>query len=138
MKKWLKRIGWFLLICLLVACSIVMYNWRDRYPDYTVDLRIKPTATTFIKAGFAKKSITPTVVDTWNDVDGNFKYDTEKGDSYNDINNNGKFDAYWIAGMSNAKPAQGVHDSVWSRVMVLDDGKSRIAMVSLDAIGFFT
>src|SRR5690606_31193905 len=41
-----------------------------------------------------------------------------------------------IAGMSNAKPAQGVHDDVWSRVVVLDDGKSRIAMISMDAIGF--
>ena len=38
--------------------------------------------------------------------------------------------------MSNKKPANGVHDDVWSRVMVIDDGKTRIAMVSLDVIGF--
>ncbi|HUH48002.1 MAG TPA: hypothetical protein VLZ54_12660, partial [Arenibacter sp.] len=75
-------------------------------------------------------------VDTWNDANGNHKYSKAEGDTYNDNNNNGKFDAYWIAGMSNAKPAQGVHDDVWSRVMVLEDGQTRIALISLDAIGF--
>src|SRR5690606_22004205 len=89
-----------------------------------------------ISAGFSKKPITPTIIDTWNDANNDFKYDEADGDTYNDLNNNGKFDAFWIAGMSNAKPAQGVHDDVWARAMVLDDSKHRIAMVSLDAIGF--
>ena len=74
--------------------------------------------------------ITPKVVDSWNDANGDNKYDVDDGDTYNDNNHNGEFDAYWIAGMSNAKPAQGVHDEVWSRVMVLDVGKTRIAIIS--------
>src|SRR5690606_27932750 len=48
----------------------------------------------------------------------------------------GKFDPVWIAGFSNRKPANGVHDDTWARTMIVDDGKTRIAIVSIDAIGF--
>ena len=136
MKKFLKIIGLMILLLIMIIGGIFVYNWRDRHPDYAIDLRLESKNSTTIRAGFAKKTITPTIVDTWNDANADNKYKEDDGDSYNDINDNGKFDAYWIAGMSNAKPAQGVHDDVWSRVMVLDDGNSRIAMISLDAIGF--
>ncbi|MFK5974336.1 MAG: hypothetical protein QM485_13775 [Flavobacteriaceae bacterium] len=136
MKRILKVLGIIILLIIVVIGGIFMYNWRDRHPDYSIDIKIENKAQSTIQAGFSKKAITPNVVDTWNDADGNNKYDEDKGDTYNDNNNNGKFDAFWIAGMSNAKPAQGVHDDVWSRAMVIDDGKSRIAMISIDAIGF--
>jgi len=137
MKKWLIRIGIVIVLIVIAIISIFLYNWRDRHPDYSVNLQIEKESTPqIITAGFSKKPITPTIIDTWNDANNDFEYDEEDGDTYNDINGNGEFDAYWIAGMSNKKPAQGVHDDVWSRVMVIDDGKSRIAMVSLDVIGF--
>lgn len=137
MKKWLLRIGIVIILLLVTIISIFLYNWRDHHPGYTIDLKIeKESSPQKLTAGFAKKPITPTIVDTWNDANNDFEYNEEDGDTYNDINNNGKFDAYWIAGMSNKKPANGVHDDVWSRVMVIDDGKTRIAMVSLDLIGF--
>lgn len=136
MKKILKYLGIFLLLALVVLGSITLYNWRDRHPDYAIDLKIENKSANEIQAGFSKRPITPTIVDTWNDANGDNKYNEDDGDTFNDNNNNGEFDAFWIAGMSNAKPAQGVHDDVWSRVMVIDDGKSRIAMVSMDAIGF--
>lgn len=136
MKRIFKWLGLFILLAVIVVSCIFMYNWRDRHPDYSIDVTIENKNQSTIKAGFAKKPITPTIVDTWNDANANNKYNEDDGDTYNDNNTNGKFDAFWIAGMSNAKPAQGVHDDVWSRVMVLDDGKSRIAMISMDAIGF--
>lgn len=136
MKKILKYLGIILLLVLVVLVSITLYNWRDRHPDYAIDLKIENKSANEIQAGFSKRPITPTIVDTWNDANGDNKYNEDDGDTYNDLNNNGEFDAFWIAGMSNAKPAQGVHDDVWSRVMVIDDGKSRIAMISMDAIGF--
>ncbi|SHJ29511.1 hypothetical protein [Pseudozobellia thermophila] len=136
MKKFLKILGLLILLTVLTIGGIFIYNWRDRHPNYRIDLTIKNPMPGPLRAGFAKRPITPTIIDTWNDANGDNKYNEDDGDTYNDNNNNGKFDAFWIAGMSNAKPAQGVHDDVWSRVMVLDDGKSRIAMVSLDAIGF--
>lgn len=136
MKRIFKGLGLFILLAVIVVSCIFMYNWRDRHPDYSIDVTIENNKQSTIKVGFAKKPITPTIVDTWNDANADHKYNEDDGDTYNDNNTNGKFDAFWIAGMSNAKPAQGVHDDVWSRVMVLDDGKSRIAMISMDAIGF--
>lgn len=136
MKKFFKILGLLIVLIVLIIGGIFMYNWRDRHPDYAIDISLKNTTPHAMKAGFSKKQITPTVIDTWNDANNNNKYSEADGDTYNDNNNNGKFDAFWIAGMSNAKPAQGVHDDVWSRVMVLDDGTNRIAMISLDAIGF--
>ena len=136
MKKWLIRIGILITILFIVVISIFLYNWRDRHPDYVIDIHIgKENEPQKITAGFSKMPITATVIDTWNDANKDFRYNEVDGDTYNDNNNNGEFDAYWIAGMSNKKPAQGVHDDVWSRVMVIDDGKTRIAMVSLDVIG---
>ncbi len=136
MKRIFKWLGLFILLAVFAVSCIIMYNWRDRHPDYSIDVTIENKDQSTIKAGFAKRPITPIIVDTWNDANADNKYKEDDGDTYNDNNKNGKFDAFWIAGMSNAKPAQGVHDEVWSRVMVIDDGKSRIAMISMDAIGF--
>ena len=124
MKKIFKGLGLFILLVVIVVSCIFIYNWRDRHPDYAIDIKIKNKNQGTIKAGFAKKPITPTIVDTWNDANANNKYNEDEGDTFNDNNSNGKFDAFWIAGMSNAKPAQGVHDDVWSRVMVLDMAKA--------------
>ena len=122
---------------ILLLAVWVFWNLRDRSPGYVVDLNIKgtdPPGT--IKVGFAAFPITPEIVDTWNDVNGDAKFREKDGDTYMDNNNNGKFDAYWIAGFDNQRAANGVHDDVWARAVVFDDGTSRLAMVSLDAIGF--
>ena len=70
-------------------------------------------------------------------MDGNAKYEPGKGDTYNDLNHNGEFNPVWIAGFHHRRPAQGVHDNIWARVMILDDGKTRVAIVGLDVVGFF-
>ena len=115
----------------------MFWNVRDRNPGYEVDLDLRGAETPGpIKVGFAALPITPEIVDTWNDVNGDSKFREKDGDTYNDLNNNGKFDAYWIAGFSNQRAANGVHDDVWARVIVFDDGQNRLALVSLDAIGF--
>ena len=137
MKKWLIRIGLFLFMILLAATIWAFYNMRDRHPGYEVALDIQgDTRPTVVQVGFAQEKITPTVTDTWTDANGDAKYKEKDGDTYKDNNGNGKFDAVWIAGFSNAKPANGVHDDVWARAVVIDDGKTRIALVALDAVGF--
>src|SRR5690606_16154402 len=135
MRKILKWIFYFLMVFLVGLLIWVIYNNRDRHPGYDMNLSIQQDATNVqYQAGSAKKTIIPSVIDTWNDANGNARYDKEE--SYNDLNGNGKFDAVWIAGFHNNKPANGIHDDVWARTMVLDDGNHRIALVSLDAIGF--
>ena len=136
MKKILKISGKILLGLVISLVLIVLWHVRNRHPGYRENLDIKAGAPAVMKAGFAAKPITPKVVDTWEDVDHNAQYEPDKGDIYHDNNHNGKFDAYWIAGFDNRRAANGVHDNVWARAVVLDDGTVRIALVALDAIGF--
>ncbi len=137
MKKRILRIGIAMLGIALLLSVWVFWNLRDRHPGYEVDLNIQGADTPgTIKIGFAALPITPEITDTWNDLNGDAKFREKEGDTYNDNNNNGKFDVYWIAGFDNQRAANGVHDDVWARVVVFDDGQTRLALVSLDAIGF--
>ena len=142
----MKRVLWIISgVILLIVISVGMYaiyNMQDRHPDYALDL-VNPekqsengVKATF-SAGLAKVTITPELVDTWVDADSNARYEPDKGDSFIDNNNNGEFDAYWLAGFQNNRPATGVHDDIWARTVVWDDGNRRVALVVLDAIGFF-
>lgn len=136
----MKKLLWIILSVLLV-CVIGIIIWSlgnivDRHPDYLVDISIKNDQPHTLKAGFSALPITPQLPDTWDDVDGDARYNPEKGDTFQDNNGNGKFDAIWIAGFHQGRPAQGVHDDLWARAMVINDGKTTLAIVSLDAIGF--
>ena len=135
--KIVKRSLIFILIILLFGVGFLYNNISDKHPGYTIDININtPSTIRKLKVGFAKIPITPDIPDSWNDINNNAKYDPEKGDSYDDLNDNGQFDAVWIAGFHNRRPAQGIHDDIWARVMVVDDGQTRIAIVGLDVVGF--
>ena len=136
MGKWIKRCLFIFFLVIALLLIWVFTNVRDRHPDYNIDLTIRSEKPAPLMVGFAAVSITPEVPDRWTDVDGNAKYEPDKGDTYEDVNGNGKFDAVWIAGFSNKRAANGINDSIWARTMVIDDGNSRIALTSIDAIGF--
>lgn len=137
MKKWTLRILKVIAALILIIAVFIYIRVKDRHPGYSVDIKkTQPQQTNSFKAGFAALTITPEIIDTWNDVNNDAKYNEEDGDTYNDNNNNGKFDAYWIAGFDSERAANGVHDDVWTRAAIFDDGHSRIALVSIDAIGF--
>ncbi len=136
MKKVLKTFGAVLLLLIVGLLVWMFFNMKDRHPGYSADLKIINEKPSELKAGFAAVPITPEVIDKWVDKDGDSKYKPKEGDTYEDLNGNGKFDAVWIAGFSNSRPANGVHDDTWARTMIIDDGKIRLAIVIIDAIGF--
>ncbi len=136
MNKWFKRFLAFFAILILILLIYFYSNVRDRHPEYHVDLSVKNEQPGLLKVGFSAVSITPQVADRWTDVNGDAKYIPGDGDTFEDKNGNGKFDPIWIAGFSNKRAANGVHDKLWARTMVVDDGQSRIAITSIDAIGF--
>lgn len=111
-------------------------NMKDTHRGYSADLNVGNTNVALLKAGFAAVPITPEVPDRWEDKNGDAKYNPKDGDTFTDGNGNGVFDPVWIAGFSNSKPANGIHDDTWARTMIIDDGKTRLAIVALDAIGF--
>jgi hypothetical protein len=135
--KIIKIIGVLLFVLVIVLCYYGYNNLRDRHPGYSVDLKIESKKPRVMRAGFAAVTITPEYMEPWNDVDNNARYEQDKGDTYGDLNGNGKFDTYWIAGFGNRVAAQGVHDDLWARTMVLDDGNTRLALVAVDVIGMF-
>ena len=141
MKRIILIILSILLVIILVLVGMVWHNVRDRHPGYTLNLQLPEggieAAAGQLRIGVAKIPITPKIEDTWVDADSNAKYEPGKGDTYVDNNGNGKFDAYYIAGFGDNRPAAGVHDDIWARAVVWDDGSFRIALVVLDAIGFF-
>ena len=136
MLKWLKRI---IIVILFLVLGLAIYFYiqvHDRHPGYSVDIDVSNDQPTVLKVGFSAVKITPTITDQWTDADNDAQYNEEDGDEYIDVNGNGQFDPIWIAGFSNKRPANGIHDDLWARTMVVDDGTSRIALTSIDAIGF--
>lgn len=135
MKKWLLLPGGMALIVFALLLILVCWNIRDRHPGYEIDLQVAADQASSIQAGFAALPITPELVDTWTDRNGDARFSEADGDTFRDNNGNGKFDAYWMAGFGNSRAANGVHDDLWARTMVVDDGHFRLALVVLDVIG---
>lgn len=128
-----------LLLLVLVAVPILggvglfLYHARDRHPGYEIGLRIQAGDPAPLRAGFASRAITPEVPDRWTDANGDGQ--REASEPWQDGNANGRFDPVWLAGFQDNRPAAGVHDDLWARAMVLDDGRTRLAIVVLDVIG---
>lgn len=69
----------------------------------------KPQAPPALQAGFAETDITPTLKDR----------------------------TVYMAGFGQNRKATAIHDPLKARAIVLKDGKSKIALVSIDVVGFF-
>ena len=95
---------------------------------------MKPAHANEFKVGFAKISITPDLIDEWEDVNNDAQFDSDI-DLWTDVNGNGKFDAIWMAGFQNKRPAQGIKDDLMAVATVIDDGETRIGIISADIIG---
>ncbi len=137
MIRILKWFGVLIIFLLLAVAVFVFFNLKDRNPDYKVNMKIKPESESKIRAGFSAVKITPDVPDRWEDSNKDAKYDPDDGDIYTDGNGNGIFDAVWMAGFDNRRAANGVHDDLWARTMVLEDNNTRISITVIDAIGLF-
>lgn len=135
MKKILKITLITLTFLLIGLIGFGAYQFRDRHSGYDINLNLSAEAG-MVNAGFAKIDITPKQFETWTDVDGDSRYNPEKGDTYEDSNGNGQFDAIWLAGFHNSRPAQSVLDPLWARAMVLESGELKIALCVIDMIGF--
>ena len=136
MRKILFFILGIFVIALLGVIVFIAVNVKERHPSYEVNLDVKADQPSQLKVGFAAVSITPEIPDRWTDVNQDAKYNPKDGDTFEDGNGNGRFDPVWIAGFGNRRAANGVHDKLWARTMVIDDGTTRLAIVVLDAIGF--
>src|SRR5262249_23331530 len=64
-------------------------------------------------------------------------FEDDPGNSSLDSSSQGKYDGVYLAGFGHNRPATGKHDDLWARALVLENGPTRIAIVSLDLIGYY-
>lgn len=136
MKTWIKVALTLLVLLIVLAVGYGYYQFRDRHTGYSIDLFLENKMPGTLQAGFAKVDISPVGFDTWEDANGDARYQEADGDRYNDLNQNGKFDPIWVAGFHQNKPASGINDPLWARSMVLEDGKYKLGLCIIDMIGF--
>ena len=86
------------------------------------------------KVGFAELPITPELIDEWEDINNDAQFDPDI-DKWTDVNGNNQFDAVWMAGFQNKRAAQRVKDDLMVVTAVIDDGHTRIGIISADTIG---
>ncbi len=86
------------------------------------------------KVGFAELPITPDLIDEWEDINNDAQFDPDI-DKWTDVNGNNQFDAVWMAGFQNKRAAQRVNDDLMAVTAVIDDGQTRIGIISADTIG---
>jgi hypothetical protein len=134
-----KKILWIVVIIGLVvhiaAAGLFFYNTRDRHPDYVLDLNFSSPSGP-LAVGFSAVPITPDIPEPWTDKNDNGKFEKDI-DTWDDRDGDGEFDGVWIAGFSAGRAASGIHDDLWARTMVIDNGSHRVSITMLDAIGLF-
>ncbi len=145
------RFGWLVFILFTAACS---------QPFEEEKIRIGGNSPTGFYAGATAVSITPVIVDTFEDFDYsadetgsvghigpdgwfNGTLQNPKGkpamgiEGFVDGDRNGLFEPVWLAGSHQRRPANDVHDELWARAVVMRSGETTLAIVALDAIGYF-
>lgn len=132
-----------IIIVIIVAFFLWLYSrMRGPYQNYSLDFLIPDPATSpkpgTLEVGVAKRDITPILdlYDSWEDINNNGRFDPDV-DTYVDKNKNGRFDGIWIAGFHANRPAKGVNDPQWVRVIALRNNGVTLVMATFDAIGIY-
>jgi hypothetical protein len=115
----LRRTALVLTGIVVVLAALVgiraAYVFRDRNPNYSlvldIDARKPGPIAAPLQVGFGRVKINPDISDPNRPV--------------------------WIAGFAQHRAATNIHDDLWAVACVLDDGRTRLGIVSLDAIGLF-
>ncbi len=92
------------------------------------------TAQGDLRVGAAHRVITPSV-ETFEDTNNNGRWDS--GESYEDVNKDGAYTPIWMAGFSTNRTALEVHDDLWARTIVFEQGDLQVGIVVLDFVGWF-
>ena len=112
------------LFAILGATALVLFSlallrgyfaFRDRAPGFSLHLQVDPARAAasprVLRVGFGRIKINPDLSDPKRPI--------------------------YIAGFGQNRKATAIHDDLWAIACVIDDGWTRLGIVSLDAIGFF-
>ncbi len=62
----------------------------------------------------------------------------DPGNTAIDASSRNKYDGIYLAGFGNNRLATGRHDDLWARTIVIDNGTTRVAIVAVDLIGYYS
>ncbi|MHC1766411.1 MAG: hypothetical protein AB9869_19275 [Verrucomicrobiia bacterium] len=114
-RRFLSLMFWLLILAVVVLGGLCLYGFRDRNPGYQLSVEIDSRRAAEdprpLLAGFARMKINPDI--------------------------SGASGPVYLAGFSQNRMATAIHDDLWAIACVIDDGFTRVGIVSLDAIGFF-
>ena len=115
MRRTLHVLGFLLLVLAGAIVLRCLQAFSDRHPGYQLAVNIDGRATPQrellpLNAGFARVKINPDLSNTNHPI--------------------------WLAGFNQHRAATKIHDDLWAVACVIDDGRTRLGIVVLDAIGF--
>src|SRR5262249_9600431 len=140
---------WLVFAAFTFAASLFVFAHKNG------SLASKPE----LKVGAAAIAITPfgqnpdwdgqiTSTGVWgekfNDKNGNGVWDAgeefedDEGNTTIDPSSKGKYDGIYLAGFGDKRLAAGKHDDLWARAVALEYGQTRIAVVAVDFIGYYS
>ncbi len=128
-----------MLLSLLLACPPP----EEAVVDPPYGLILKQDGQLY--AGASRVDITPTITETYTDLNGNNEFDgcntdpsgTRGGcdEPYDDANGDGHFNGVWMAGFQSRRAAMDVHDPLSVSAVVLSLDGEYVALVGVDALG---
>ncbi|MEW6128093.1 MAG: neutral/alkaline non-lysosomal ceramidase N-terminal domain-containing protein [Acidobacteriota bacterium] len=65
-------------------------------------------------------------------------FEDDEGNTVLDAGSKGKYDGIFLAGFGDNRIATGKADDLWARAIVLESGATRMAIVSIDVIGYYS
>ncbi len=65
-------------------------------------------------------------------------FEDDEGNTALDPSSKGKYDGIFLAGFGDNRIATGVADDYWARALVLESGATKIAIVAIDVIGYYS
>lgn len=65
-------------------------------------------------------------------------FEDDPGNSAIDSSSKAKYDGIYLAGFGHNRIATAKHDDYWARAIVLEHGATKIAIVSIDVIGYYS
>ena len=141
-------------LCLLTIVA-VLSGWGAVQPSEKGSAAPRPA----LRVGSAAVAITP--FGPHADWDGTITSTGVWGEEFTDLNGDGvwssgepyvddpgntaidrsslnKYDGIYLAGFGNKRLATGRHDDLWARTIVVEQGATRVAIVSIDLIGYYS
>ena len=65
-------------------------------------------------------------------------FEDDPGNTALDESSRGKYDGIYLAGFGNNRIATAMHDDLWARAIAIESGATKIVIVSIDLIGYYS